>query len=211
MPTYEQKLTEFARGKRFLRLPRPIRDRADALCDACDSTRPHTLFGLEDTESKRHFFVGDTCLKGLVKLGVILRYGRHSGQAQFENEMRLRSLEHRGDQYASLTSEGALEPIGPEDGSNEHRPGIEPKPIYPAIFVIETVHDYQAFAYGFPSEGEGMYAWGYARKERHRKCRVLVEKSVQCWKKNLWRSRTPSCGALMKPGRRPAPAGTSVA
>ena len=123
MPTYEQKLTEFARGKRFLRLPRPIRDRADALCDACDSTRPHTLYGLEDTESKRHFFVGDTCLKGLVKLGAILRYGRHSGQAQFENEMRLRSLEHRGDQYASLTSEGALEPIGPEDGSNEHRPG----------------------------------------------------------------------------------------
>ena len=97
MTTYEQKLTEFAQGRRFLRLPRPVRDRADALCDACSSPRPRTLYALEDPDSKRHFFVGDTCLKELVKLGAILRYGRHSGQAEFENEMRLRSVEHQGD------------------------------------------------------------------------------------------------------------------
>ena len=86
-----------------------------------------------------------------------------------------------------MTSVSALEPIGPEDGSNEQGPDSEPKPIYPAIFVIETVRDYQAFAYGFPSDGEGMYAWGYAREERHQKvsrlggekCPVLGEETLE--------------------------------
>lgn len=179
IPTYEQKLTEVAQGRRFLRLPRPIRDRADALCDACGSTRPRTLYALEDPDSNRCFFVGDTCLKELVRLGAILRYGRHSDQAKFENEMRLRSAENRGDQRALMTSDVAQELIGPEDGSNEPAPESEPKPIYPAIFGIETVHDYQAFAYGFPSEGEGMYAWGVC-------ARKAIPKSVDArrWKES---------------------------
>ncbi len=44
MATYEQKLTLFVQGKRLLRLPRPVRDRADACCDACGSTQPRTLY-----------------------------------------------------------------------------------------------------------------------------------------------------------------------
>ena len=187
MPTYEQKLTEFARGKRFLRLPRPIRDRADALCDACGSTRPRTLYALEDPESKRHFFVGDTCLKVLVKQGAILRYGRNSGRAEFENEMRLRSAEIHSDQSILDNVETASKPAGPEYSPRQTAPEPDPQPIYPAIFIIETPYDYQAFAYGFPSLGDGMYAWGYAREERYRKVwrpggekgLVLEEESVE--------------------------------
>ena len=48
MATYEEKLTAFARGQKLLRLPRPLRNRADAFCDACGSTRPRTLCALKD-------------------------------------------------------------------------------------------------------------------------------------------------------------------
>ncbi len=73
MPTYEEKLAAFAQGKRLLRLARQIRDRADGLCDACGSTQPRTLYTLKDPESDRYYFLGDTCLKELVKLGAILK------------------------------------------------------------------------------------------------------------------------------------------
>ncbi|MBC8282055.1 MAG: hypothetical protein H8E48_14845 [Chloroflexi bacterium] len=187
MATYEQKLTEFAQGKRFLRLSRPIRVRADALCDACGSTRPRTLYALEDQASKRHFFVGDTCSKELVKLGAIFRYGRKSGQAQFENEMRLRSAELESDQSFLTSVESTLNPAGREDSPRTSTPEPASQPIYPAIFVIETTYDYQAFAYGFPSVGGGTYAWGYAREERYQKLwtpggergLVLEEKAVE--------------------------------
>ena len=92
MPTYEQKLAEFAQGKRLLRLARPIRDRADAFCDACGSSQPRTLYVLADLDSERHYFVGDTCLKELAKRGAILRYGRHSGREAYETSSpRIRS------------------------------------------------------------------------------------------------------------------------
>jgi hypothetical protein len=167
MATYEQRLTEFAQGRKFLRIPRPIRDRADALCDACGSTRPRTLYALEDPDSNRYFFVGETCLKELVKLGAILRYGRHSGQAEFEKEMGVRRTELQDDQRSPSTVVAASDAAGQEYPSSATE--VDPRPIYPAIFIIETVHDYQAFAYAFPSEGDGMYAWGYARQERYQK------------------------------------------
>ena len=82
MLSYEQKLAAFTEGKSLIRLPRPIRDRADICCDACGSNHPRTLYALKDSESNRNYFVGNTCLKELVKLGVILRrFGRESGQA----------------------------------------------------------------------------------------------------------------------------------
>ena len=75
MLTYEKRLAEFAHGKSLLRLPRPVRDRADA-------------------ESERYYFVGDTCLTKLAKSGVVLRgYGRESGQKAYESEMELRTQE----------------------------------------------------------------------------------------------------------------------
>ena len=94
MLTYEQKLAEFAHGKRLLRLPRPVRDRSDAFCDACGSSQPRTLYTLKDLESERYYFVGDTCLTKLTKSGAVLRrYGRESGQKAYESEMGSRTRE----------------------------------------------------------------------------------------------------------------------
>ena len=81
MLTYKKRLAEFAHGKRLLRLPRPVRDRADAFCDACGSSQPRTLYTLKDLGSEGYYFVGDTCLTKLAKSGAVLRrYGRESGQ-----------------------------------------------------------------------------------------------------------------------------------
>ena len=42
-------------------------------------------------------------------------------------------------------------------------------PRFSSFFIIETTYDYQAFAYGFPSVGDGTYAKGYAQEGRYRK------------------------------------------
>ena len=108
MATYEQKLTLFAEGKRLLRLPRPVRDRADAFCDACGSTQPRTLYPLKELDSGRHYFVGDSCLKELMKLSVIpRRYGRESGQGAYETEMQLRAQEPKDVETASVVNRSA--------------------------------------------------------------------------------------------------------
>ena len=96
MGTYEQRLeqrlSEFAEEKRLLRLPRPVRDRADACCDACGSTQPRILYGLKDPDSGRYYFVGNTCLKELVKRGAVLRrFGNESGRVAYEAEMGRRT------------------------------------------------------------------------------------------------------------------------
>ncbi len=94
MLTYEQRLAEFAQDKRLLRLSRPVRDRADAFCDACGSSQPRTLYTLKDLESERYFFIGDACLAKLAKSGAVLRrFGRESGQKAYEDEMELRTQE----------------------------------------------------------------------------------------------------------------------
>jgi len=89
---YEDKIARFAQDKQFLRLSRPVRGRADGLCDACGSTQPRTLYGLTDVETGRHYFVGDSCLKELVKGGSILRrFGMQFGKQAYEDEMQLRT------------------------------------------------------------------------------------------------------------------------
>ena len=94
MSTYEEKLSEFSQGKRLQRLPYPVRDRADAYCDACGSSLPRTLYAIKDLESERYFFVGETCLKELANRGAVLRsYGRESGQKSYESEMLIRAQE----------------------------------------------------------------------------------------------------------------------
>ena len=168
MATYEQKLNEFAQGKRLLRLARPIRDRADVFCDACGSTQPRTLYALEDLDSERHYFVGDTCLKELAKRGAILRYGHHSGRVAFDNEMKLRAQEFE-------VNKGTNADGGPHSNPGEQRPPViifQPKPgndakrLFPAILVIQTAEGYQAFAYAF-SARDGTYSWGHAQETRH--------------------------------------------
>ena len=92
MLRYEEKITRFTQDKQFQRLSRPVRDRADAVCDACGSTQPRTLYGLTDVETGRHYFVGDSCLKELVKGGSILRrFSKQSGKQAYEDEMQLRA------------------------------------------------------------------------------------------------------------------------
>jgi len=103
--TYEEKLSEFSQGKRLQRLPHPVRDRADAYCDACGSSLPRTLYAIKDLESERYFFVGDTCLKELARRGAVLRsYGKESGQKSYESEMLIRAQEP-GKGKASLMAE----------------------------------------------------------------------------------------------------------
>ena len=139
MPTYEQKLAEFAPGKRLLRLARPIRDRADAFCDACGSIQPRTLYALEDLDSERHYFVGDTCLKELAKRGAILRYGRHSGREAFEKEMKLRAPEFQADKGTNA-DEGPHSKPGelPSAVTSQPNPGNDAECLFPGILVIQT-------------------------------------------------------------------------
>ena len=60
MSTYEQRITQFAQGKRLQRLPRPVRDQADNSCDACGSLLPRILYAVKDLETQRYHFLGYT-------------------------------------------------------------------------------------------------------------------------------------------------------
>ena len=92
MSKYQERLSEFAQAKKLIRLARPVRDRADACCDACGSLKPRTLHGLKDEQAERYYFVGQNCLLELVRLGAISkRFGRESGSTTFEAEMKTRS------------------------------------------------------------------------------------------------------------------------
>lgn len=94
MGAYEDKLDVFAKGKQLVRLPRPLRDRADALCDACGSTQPRLLYGLRDATTDRRFFVGQNCLVELTRRGVVLRhYGKEPAPKAYEQEMQQRREE----------------------------------------------------------------------------------------------------------------------
>ena len=78
---YEERLRAFAEGKRLGRLAKAVRDPEDGVCDACGSTLPRILFGLRDTVSDRHYFVGQNCLAWLLETGPVAkaRY-RHSAE-----------------------------------------------------------------------------------------------------------------------------------
>ena len=163
MTSYERKLDEFAEGKNLIRLSRPVRDRADASCDACGSTQPRTLYALKDHDSGRYFFVGDTCLKELVKRGVIRRrFGRESGQVAFDEEMKRRAEE---------SSDGAglkNQPADPEASKVDDQ--LNPESILPAMFpaflVLEGPEYYEAFAYVFTDQGASG-STGYATEARY--------------------------------------------
>ena len=88
---YEERLRAFAEGKRMGRLAKAVRDPEDGVCDACGSTLPRTLFGLRDTVSDRHYFVGQNCLSWLLETGLVAkaRY-RHSAEVAYRREMEMR-------------------------------------------------------------------------------------------------------------------------
>ena len=71
MTSYDERLTEFARGRTFVRLKRPLANRRDGSCDACRSPQPRVLHGLKDETSGRYAFVGGDCLRALVDRGAV--------------------------------------------------------------------------------------------------------------------------------------------
>ncbi len=88
---YEERMRAFAEGKRLGRLAKAVRDPEDGVCDACGSTLPRTLFGLRDTVSDRHYFVGQNCLAWLLETGLVARARyRHSAEVAYRREMEMR-------------------------------------------------------------------------------------------------------------------------
>ncbi len=88
---YEERLRAFAEGKRLGRLAKAVHDPEGGVCDACGSTLPRTLFGLRDTVSDRHYFVGQNCLSWLLETGLVARARyRHSAEGAYRREMEMR-------------------------------------------------------------------------------------------------------------------------
>ena len=170
MPSYEQRINNFAEGKSLLRLARPVRNRADAFCDACGSAQARKLYALADLNTERHYFVGETCLQELAKRGVILRrFGKGSGQLAYSAEMKLRSLQ-LGDGNTKPADKGvhsvaaAIEPRLTDGGDTA--PNLyEQGSLFPISLLIETAEHYQAIVSLVSSRGR-MICSGTAREER---------------------------------------------
>ena len=148
MPSYHQRLTEFSEKKRLQRLPDSIRDPSNPFCDACGSTLPRTLYVVKDLETSRWYFLGDNCLKELLKRGAISRrFARESGEEAYKEEMLLRSRE---------------KPDSPPQGSHSTNPPIEG---FPIVLVSKTLDHYRAFV--CYSSGQGISNWGMAEEARY--------------------------------------------
>lgn len=86
---YETRLIAFAEGKHLARLSKVVKD--GGVCDACGSTLPRVLFGLRDTVSGRHYFLGQNCLAWLLEQRLVARARyRESAEVAYRREMELR-------------------------------------------------------------------------------------------------------------------------
>jgi hypothetical protein len=70
---YEERLDAFAEGRRFARMSRPVRNRADSWCDACGSIQARVLFGVQEQDTKEVYFVEEHCLQQLAARGAVVR------------------------------------------------------------------------------------------------------------------------------------------
>ena len=222
MATYEEKLTAFARGKKLLRLPRPLRNRADAFCDACGSTRPRTLCALKDLESGRYYFAGATCLKELANHGVILRrFGKESAQAAYEKEMQLRFEKIPGNLNPQECQETALEqtPSVVTKGDSQRISLPADMISHPAVFMIQYPDHYGAFV-SISTDQRGVRSWGYAEEERWEEKwsrggerGLVLEKTkaerVEAARLCLVRAYHVACSPLENSGRKPSAGGQS--
>ena len=172
MLSYEQKLAEFTAGKSLIRLPQPIPDRADVGCDACGSNHPRTLYALMESESNRHYFVGNTCLKELVKLGVILRrFGRESGQSVFEKEMKLRALgglEQVRSSSAELAQLKLLQSDLESPNADTQPADTSGEALIPMVLILESPEHYQSVI-SFTTARGVAHGWGSAVEPRYTK------------------------------------------
>ncbi len=134
---YEERLRDFAEGKRLGRLAKAVRDPADGVCDACGSTLPRTLFGLRDTVSDRHYFVGQNCLAWLLETGLVARARyRQSAEIAYRREMEMRrnGASASTDEPSPSTGEQGALPKRRSDLRNLRR----------TILITETETHYEA-------------------------------------------------------------------
>jgi len=110
--SYQERLEEFAWGRRFTRLNRPVKNREGAWCDACGSSQPQILYGLADDASGRHVFVGQRCLQALTEQDVISRKSTRAPIEQaYQEELARRREEGDGlDRGSDVGSQAVLPP-----------------------------------------------------------------------------------------------------
>ena len=134
---YEERLRVFADGKRLGRLAKAVHDPEGGVCDACGSTLPRTLFGLRDTVSDRHYFVGQNCLAWLLETGLVAkaRY-RHSAEVAYRREMELRR------NGASTATDESLSSTGDQGDLPQRR--LDLRKLRRTILITETESHYEA-------------------------------------------------------------------
>ena len=134
---YEERLQAFGEGKRLGRLAKAVRDPEDGACDACGSTLPRTLFGLRDTVSDRHYFVGQNCLSWLLETGLVAkaRY-RHSAEVAYRREMEMRR------NGASTATDKPSPSTGDQRDLPQRR--LDLRNLRRTILIVETESHYEA-------------------------------------------------------------------
>ncbi len=134
---YEERLRAFAEGKRLGRLAKAVRDPEDGVCDACGSTLPRTLFGLKDTVSDRHYFVGQNCLSWLLETGLVARARyRHSAEVAYRREMEMRR------NGAGASTDGPSPNSGDQGDLPQRR--FDLRNLRRTILITETESHYEA-------------------------------------------------------------------
>ncbi len=134
---YEERLRAFAEGKRLGRLAKAVRDPEGGVCDACGSTLPRTLFGLRDTVSDRHYFVGQNCLAWLLETGLVARARyRHSAEVAYRREMEMRG------NGAGAQTEETSPGTGDQGDLPERR--FDLRKLRRTILITETESHYEA-------------------------------------------------------------------
>ncbi len=134
---YEERLRAFADGKRLGRLAKAVRDPEDGACDACGSTLPRTLFGLRDTVSGRHYFVGQSCLSWLLETGLVARARyRHSAEVAYRREMEMRR------NGAGASTDGPSPSTGDQGAMPQRR--FDLRNLRRTILIVETESHYEA-------------------------------------------------------------------
>ncbi len=134
---YEERLRVFADGKRLGRLAKAVRDPEGGVCDACGSSLPRTLFGLRDTVSDRHYFVGQNCLSWLLEVGLVARARyRQSAEVAYRREMEMR----RNGAGASTDEPSP----STADQSDLPQRRLDLRNLQRTIFITETESHYEA-------------------------------------------------------------------
>ncbi len=134
---YEERLRAFADGKRLGRLAKAVRDPDDGVCDACGSTLPRTLFGLRDTVSDRHYFVGQNCLAWLLETGLVARARyRQSAEVAYRREMEMRR------NGTGASTDGPSSNSGDQGDLPQRR--IDLRNLRRTILITETESHYEA-------------------------------------------------------------------